>query len=43
MREAVEKNDRNQTTTMERLDASIKENLRQYKRLANGPTSWRVP
>ena len=29
MREAVEKNDRNQTTTMERLDASIKENLRQ--------------
>jgi DNA recombination protein RmuC len=29
MREAVEKSDREQTTTMERLDASIKENLKQ--------------
>lgn len=29
MREAVEKSDRAQTVTMERLDASIKENLRQ--------------
>lgn len=29
MKEAVEKSDRQQTTTMERLDASIKENLRQ--------------
>lgn len=31
MREAVEKSDREQTTTMERLDQSIKENLRQAK------------
>lgn len=29
MKEAVEKNDHHQTVTMERLDASIKENLRQ--------------
>ena len=33
MKEAVEKNDRNQTTTMERLDASIKENLRQAQQV----------
>ena len=33
MREAVEKSDRDQTTTMERLDASIKENLRQAQQV----------
>ena len=33
MREAVEKSDREQTTTMERLDASIKENLRQAQQV----------
>lgn len=33
MKEAVEKNDRNQTTSMERLDASIKENLRQAQQV----------
>lgn len=31
MREAVEKSDREQTTSMERLDASIKENLKQAR------------
>ena len=31
MREAVEKNEREQTTSMERLDASIKENLKQAR------------
>ena len=33
MREAVEKSDREQTITMERLDASIKENLRQAQQV----------
>ena len=33
MREAVEKSDREQTATMERLDASIKENLRQAQQV----------
>jgi len=33
MREAVEKSDRAQTTSMERLDASIKENLRQAQQV----------
>ena len=33
MREAVEKSDRSQTVTMERLDASIKENLRQAQQI----------
>lgn len=33
MREAVEKSDREQATTMERLDASIKENLRQAQQV----------
>ena len=33
MKEAVEKSDRQQTVTMERLDASIKENLRQAQQV----------